>query len=59
MKSDNPPYGHYEKIKCPECDTVQEAKVIYTVLWNMYCHDCIQCGYTIMESEWNEMEEVI
>jgi len=26
------------------------------VLGNIYLHDCEDCGYTIMESEWNQID---
>lgn len=41
-----------ETIQCPECKAVQTAKVLHTWPWATRIHDC-QCGYTIMESEWN------
>jgi len=44
-----------ERIRCPECRRVQDAKCqLYfgATFWS-YVHLCIQCGYTIMESEWN------
>lgn len=46
---------HVEKIECPNCDEIQEAIVrLYTGdPCNTYVHDCIGCGYKIMESEWN------
>ena len=47
--------GHAETIKCPECGEIQEAFVEHTVLWNVYIHECITCGYIIMESEWEEV----
>lgn len=46
---------HIETIKCPECSLVQEAKVEYTFPWNTFVHDCIQCNYVIMESEWHKV----
>lgn len=40
-------------IKCPECNFQQAATVELTVPFPTYVHNCINCGYTIMESEWN------
>ena len=42
-------------IKCPECGEIQEAVVQETKLFNIYIHDCINCGYKIEESEWEEV----
>lgn len=44
--------SHSEQIICPECGVIQKATVIHTVPWFTYIHTC-QCGYIIMESEWN------
>jgi C4-type Zn-finger protein len=49
--------SHTEKIKCPECGTVQEAKVYHTGPFWSYVHRCKKCGYQIMESEWNTIRE--
>lgn len=46
----------YETIKCPECGKVQQAEVVITTAWNSYCHECINCGYWISESEWDEVD---
>jgi uncharacterized Zn finger protein len=43
---------HTEKIRCPECKTEQEAKVLHTFPFYSYVHECTECGYIIMESEW-------
>jgi len=48
------PNHHKEKIKCPECNTVQTARIEHTIPWYTYIHKCTNCGYTIMESEWDE-----
>ena len=47
-----------QTIKCPECGTIQQAKVSFVPLigWGNYIHDCINCGYTITESEWEQVE---
>jgi ribosomal protein S27AE len=47
---------HPEIIKCPECGAVQMAEVVESMPWNIYVHDCIKCGYTIMESDWEEVK---
>jgi len=44
---------HVEKIVCPECDWIQEAKVEHTIPWHTYVHTCEKCKHIIMESEWN------
>lgn len=41
-----------EKIKCPECGTIQEAEVEQSIPWWIYIHECEKCKYIIMESEW-------
>ncbi len=46
-----------EAIKCPECGYIQEARVIQHWPWPVYIHDCFQCGYTIMESEWERIKD--
>lgn len=49
---------HNEKIKCPECSSIEDAIVIHAKTdfdWSTYIHDCSKCGYTIMESEWEEI----
>lgn len=45
---------HLEKIRCPECNCEQTAKVIHTVPWHSKVHEC-ECGYIIMESDWNQL----
>jgi acetone carboxylase gamma subunit len=45
---------HRETIKCPECNTIQQARVEHTIPWYTYIHECTNCGYMIMESEWDE-----
>jgi len=50
-----------ERIKCPDCGSVQQADIKSFVDkdgpcgWPMYVHFCL-CGYTIMESEWDEIK---
>lgn len=48
---------HTERIKCPECGTIQLANVMDTTLWLVYLHDCEKCKYIIMESEWEVVEK--
>jgi len=50
------PDSHIEKILCPNCDYIQEAKVLHTIPFGTYIHHCEKCNYTIMESEWNKYE---
>ena len=52
-------YTEIQTIKCPECGTIQEAEVIFCPLIHCgdYIHECEHCGYTIMESEWEEIKE--
>jgi hypothetical protein len=48
-----------EKIKCPECKTVQEAKHDATVGWPYFAvlvHEC-KCGFIIGESEWEVVKD--
>ena len=47
----------YERITCPECGQEQNAEVLETSLWNIYVHTCEHCGYTIMESEWETVDD--
>ena len=45
------------RIKCPECDAIQDAIVKHNAFYNTYIHICKVCGYVIMESEWNEVKD--
>ncbi len=47
--------SHIETIKCPNCEDIQSAEVRHTEPWWLYVHNCNRCGYTIMESEWDEV----
>ena len=40
-------------IWCPNCGKGEEAEVRESIPFNTYLHDCKECNYTIMESEWN------
>lgn len=44
-------------IRCPECGKVQQAQVEIGEPFNYYVHECTSCGYTIMESEWDEVKQ--
>lgn len=46
---------HFENIVCPECDREQLATVEHTFPFFTYIHECVGCGYTIMESEWEKV----
>jgi hypothetical protein len=46
---------HTEKIKCPKCGKKQTAKVFHTIPCYTYIHEC-ECGYVIMESEWEPIK---
>lgn len=48
---------HTETIKCPKCERVQTAQVTRRAEdpFPVYLHECEQCGYVIMESEWEEV----
>lgn len=48
--------GHLEIIECPECSARQEAIVEHFGIFDSYVHDCEECGYTILESEWNTIK---
>lgn len=50
---------HTDIIKCPECNKVQEATVEHTHPWYSYVHTCINCGYIIMESEWDSLPKPV
>ena len=47
-----------QTIKCPECGTIQQAEVSFAPLigWGDYVHECEHCGYSITESEWEQVE---
>lgn len=42
---------YYEYIRCPECGKIQKATIIKSYPFFTFIHNC-ECGYTIMESEW-------
>jgi C4-type Zn-finger protein len=43
------------KIKCPVCNKIQEAIIKDIVPYSSYIHECNNCNYIIMESEWEEI----
>ena len=50
----NYPKTKAEQIVCPECEAEQTGTIDLTTWpWNTYIHTCTNCGYLIMESEWN------
>jgi hypothetical protein len=51
-KQPMPTPGHFEMIICPQCDSNQDAWVEHTEPFYSYVHWCGECGYCIMESEW-------
>ena len=44
--------GHYEMIVCPNCGSIEKARVENAIPFPIYIHDCVECGYKIQESEW-------
>ena len=42
----------YERIGCNNCGKIQRAKVTVDIPFEVKIHECINCGYVIMESEW-------
>lgn len=54
---DNQVWHHQEKIVCPSCGSIESAIVERTSPWWSYIHNCKNCGYTIMESEWEKAAE--
>lgn len=44
-------------IKCPECDTIQDAEIELGFIWATYIHTCKNCKYIIMESEWDSQNQ--
>lgn len=46
--------SHMETIICPECKSIQDATVEHTIPWATYIHECTNCHYIVMESDWQE-----
>lgn len=46
------------KIKCPECESIEDAIEDYTTIpFATYIHECKNCGYIIIESEWETIND--
>lgn len=45
-----------EIIKCPSCGFLQAAIVEHTAIFPTFLHQCIECNYVIMESEWETIK---
>jgi len=56
MKSKQSVKTTIEKIVCPECGKIQNAKVEHTIPFATYIHECERCEYIIMESEWQRRD---
>lgn len=54
---EHPGFPRSESIRCPACGRVQEAQVHFEhwMPFPAYVHDC-ECGYTIMESDWEKVD---
>lgn len=46
---------HLENIVCPSCKSIQMAIVEHTIPFYTYIHECEECSYIIMESEWEKV----
>ena len=48
-----------ERIRCPKCGHIQDATVVFRDYdpFPAYVHECTQCCYLIVESEWDIVEE--
>ena len=42
-------------IQCPECNRIQGATIQQTMPFLTYIHHCVQCGYIIMEGDWQRV----
>lgn len=49
----------YHLIECPECKQKQVATGYETLPHPTFVHECRNCGYTIMESEWNKVKDIM
>ena len=45
------------KIKCLECETIQDAKVKQSIPFWIYEHTCIKCNYEITESDFTIVQK--
>ncbi len=50
--------SHQEKIRCPNCGSIETATVKQTAPFWSYVHICTKCNNSILESEWDEIEEL-
>lgn len=59
MKLMNKDERWVERIKCPMCDCVQDAEVVYLgwMPFPAYVHECKECRYMITESEWEKSQK--
>lgn len=57
IEYERPIWAKQVRIWCPACEHEQTAKVMQfkNDPAPCYVHECIKCGYWIMESEWNEV----
>ncbi len=44
-------------IKCPDCGTIQMATVEHGQIFDTYLHNCDKCNFTIMESDWEVVNQ--
>lgn len=49
---------HTERIRCPECGHEQDAEVLHSKPFAMFVHNCVNCEYIILESEWDRVEDL-
>ena len=47
---------HTETILCPECGSLENATVEQSIPWWIYIHECKNCDFIIMESDWDKVE---
>ena len=48
--------SHTERIKCNECGLEQDAEVEHTYPFPTYVHVCEDCGFIVMESDWDKID---
>ena len=50
-------YPKSDRIRCPKCKTIQGAVITFEdwMPFPCYVHNCTDCGYIIMESEWDSI----
>ena len=59
MKIQNEFTSHQETILCPECGSIENATVEHTEPWYTYIHNCKNCDFIIMESDWNYPDHLL